>query len=286
MKLGIIGLGLIGGTIAKSLNSKHIVSAYDISKDTLTYALENKIIHQAYDNISNFLKDNDVIYLCLYPEMIIDFFKSNKSIIKNDTLFIEISGIKTNLIEKLEKLEKLEIKNFDIVFTHPIAGRELVGVKNSDKNIFFNGNYAIIENKKNKQNNIDLTYKLAKEMGFKNISIISAQLHDELLAYTSQLTHIISLSLVNSYKENVNLSHFTGDSYRDLTRIANINIDLWMDLFVNNKDFLLSKITDFQNHIEQFKSAISCNDKVKLAELMNQAKNLHNKFLEESRNES
>jgi prephenate dehydrogenase len=282
MKIGIIGLGLIGGTIAKTLNHNHTINAYDVKKEALMYALDNKIIHNAYYDLNKFLEDNNIIYLCLYPDMIIDFLKKNKDLIKNDSVLIEISGIKSGLIKQIDKLA---ITNFDIIYSHPIAGRELIGVEHSDKRIFSKGNYAIVEHFGNEKQNIDLTIKLAKEMGFKNVSIISAQLHDELIAYTSQLTHIISLALVNSFQPKVNLSHFTGDSYRDLTRIANINVPLWTDLFINNKDLLCERISDFQNQLETFKTAINLEDKVKLSELMCKAKNLHNIYLKERNNE-
>lgn len=278
MKIGIIGLGLIGGTIAKTLNQNHTINAYDVNKEALMYALDNKIIHNAYYELNKFLEDNNVIYLCLYPNMIVDFLKNNKSKIKTGSILIEISGIKSSLIKQIDGLD---ITNFDVIYTHPIAGRELVGVQHSDKKIFHKGNYAIVEHTKNKKENIDLTYNLAREMGFKNISIISAQLHDELIAYTSQLTHIISLALVNSFQTNVKLSHFTGDSYRDLTRIANINVPLWTDLFINNKDLLCDRITAFQKQLEDFKNAINLENKNKLDELMNSAKNLHNIYIKE-----
>lgn len=278
MKIGIIGLGLIGGTIAKTLNQNHTINAYDVNKTALMYALDNKIIHNAYYELNKFLEDNNIIYLCLYPNMIVEFLKNNKNIIKTGSILIEISGIKSSLIKQIDDLD---IKKFDVIFTHPIAGRELVGVEHSDKKIFNKGNYAIIEHYKNKKENIDLTYNLARKMGFKNISIISAQQHDELIAYTSQLTHIISLALVNSFQTKANLSHFTGDSYRDLTRIANINVPLWTDLFINNKDLLCDRITAFQNQLEDFKNAINLEDKNKLEELMNSAKNLHNIYIKE-----
>lgn len=277
MKIGIIGLGLIGGTIAQSLNNKYRIEAFDINQNALKYALENKIIDEAYFDLNSFLKNNKIIFLCLYPKDMVDFFRINKNKISENSVFIEISGIKSKLIKDIDKLN---LDGFDIIFTHPIAGREYSGVEYSNKSIFNNGNFAIIENVKNKNENIDLTYQLAKDMGFKNISFISDQLHDEILAYTSQLTHIISLALVKSFDKDINLNHFTGDSYRDLTRIANINTDLWSDLFVSNKHYLLNQIELFESSLSAFKQALLDNDIVKLRELMNEARKLHHKFLE------
>jgi prephenate dehydrogenase len=277
MKIGIIGLGLIGGTIAQSLNEKYEIEAFDINHKALEYAIENKIIGKAYTNLKDFLDNNQVIYLCLYPKDIISFFNTHKNIIGKNTVFIEISGIKSQIMKDIENLNLL---GFEIVFTHPIAGREYSGVEFSNKSIFNNGNYAIIDDADNKKESLDLAYKLAKDMGFKNISLISRQLHDEVIAYTSQLTHIISLALVNSFHQDVNLNHYTGDSYRDLTRIANINTELWSDLFLHNKEYLVNQIIAFENSLSALKNALLDNDINKLKELMNEARVLHQKYLE------
>jgi prephenate dehydrogenase len=259
MKIGIIGLGLIGGTIAQSLNEKYEIEAFDINHKALEYAIENKIIGKAYTNLKDFLDNNQVIYLCLYPKDIISFFNTHKNIIGKNTVFIEISGIKSQIMKDIENLNLL---GFEIVFTHPIAGREYSGVEFSNKSIFNNGNYAIIDDADNKKESLDLAYKLAKDMGFKNISLISRQLHDEVIAYTSHL------------------NHYTGDSYRDLTRIANINTELWSDLFLHNKEYLVNQIIAFENSLSALKNALLDNDINKLKELMNEARVLHQKYLE------
>ncbi len=282
MNIGIIGLGLIGGTIAKALNDKHQISAYDISSETLDYALDHNIISKGYSDLSDFLKDNKIIYLCLYPNLIIDFFKNNQDLIQKDTVFIEISGVKTSLIKAIEKLE---INHFEIVYTHPIAGSEKIGIKYADKNIFNKANYAIIETPINTKESILLAESLAKEMNFKNISVISADTHDEIIAYTSQLTHVISLALVNAFKEEMNLTKFSGDSYRDLTRIADINTSLWPELFFNNQANLIHKIEDFETSLAEFKKAITNNNNKELVELMTKAKKLHNDYFKVNKNE-
>lgn len=276
MEIGIIGIGLIGGTIAKTLNKKHTISAYDMDKKSLDFAVENKIINKAYYDLKSFLENNKVIYICIYPNYIFELLESCLDMIQPKTLFIEISGVKRSLIAELSKLEK---RNFDIVYTHPIAGKELAGVQNSDEKIFKDANYAIINDVENINENIKITENLAKDMGFKNISYITAEEHDEIIAYSSQLTHIISMALVNSYMGDLNLSHLSGDSYRDLTRISNINISLWYYLFVMNKDWLLKKISDFQVELEAIKTALSNENFVHLSILMAKASSLHQKYL-------
>jgi len=278
MKIGIIGLGLIGGTIAKALNKKHSIIAYDIDKNSLEYAKKEAIIEDYYLDIDTFLKQNSIIYLCLYPHQIIDFFKVNKNKITPNQLFIEISGIKKVLIEQVNSLN---IPNLNIVYSHPIAGREKSGVFYSDDQIFKEANYAIIDQQKNNSEDLDTAFILAKDMGFKNISLVTAEEHDEVIAYTSQLTHIISMSLVNSFDKNINLTHFTGDSYRDLTRIADINISLWTDLFTQNKEYLIKQISSFQKQLEYFKEYLEDDDIENLQNIMKNAFIKHQNYLKD-----
>jgi len=271
MRIGIIGLGLIGGTIAKSLNSKHCVSAYDISKETLDYAKANNIVRDVYDNLKDFIANNDIFYLCLYPKSIVKFISDNKSLFPKNSVIIEVSGVKNYLINEISNFD---LKNIDIIFTHPVAGSEKIGVINSMAEIFNNANYVITPIKSNKLKNIELAKKLAKEMNFTSISTVSPKEHDDIIAYTSQLTHVLSLSLVNSISTTLDTKRFIGDSYRDLTRISKINEKLWPDLFITNKDALVKKITSFESELRKFKDAIIMNDVNKLEELMIKSTNL------------
>ncbi len=265
MKIGIVGLGLIGGTIAKALNTKHNISAYDISNESLSYALKNQIIHKAYTNLHLFLQENEVIYLCLYPNSLINFIFENKVFIPKNSVIIEISGIKQHIISSVEQLGELE---FEMVYSHPVAGREKSGVWFSDKDIFSKGNYVITPTKNNNETTLKLAEKLAKEMGFNNISYVSPKEHDDIIAYTSQLTHVLSISLVNALSTNLDTSRFIGDSYRDLTRISMINDTLWSELFLYNRDALLEQINHFRVQLDHIQHALLMNDKENLMNLM------------------
>lgn len=283
MKIGIIGLGLIGGTIAKSLNVKHEISGYDISEDTLSYAVNNNIIQKSYHNIKSFVNNNDIFYLCLYPKDIVNFLNNNAKYFKKNTLIIEISGIKQYIISNLNT--KM-FDNIEVVFSHPIAGSEKIGITHSNKNIFDHANYVITPTKNNKKESINLVVSLAKEMGFQNISLVSPEQHDSIIAYTSQLTHILSLSLVNSISTSLDTKRFIGDSYRDLTRISKINENLWPDLFIGNKTALVDKINAFETELRKFKDAIIMNDTSKLRDLMVKSTKIRNSIDEGVNHES
>jgi prephenate dehydrogenase len=270
MKIGIVGLGLMGGSIAKALNHKHEIIAYDISNEALTYALNHQIIQEGYTNLETFFHETNIIYLCLYPQIIASFIKENQRYMQKGTVIIEISGIKTSIIDDTIPFIN---KDIDVVFTHPIAGREKKGVSFSKETIFHNANYVIVPTKNNKESSIEQTKELAHEMKFKNISIISKEEHDDIIAYTSQLTHILSLALVNSDPKTYDTFRFIGDSYRDLTRIAMINEDLWSELFLENKNYLLPKIDSFIENLTNYRKLIVENDIEQLKEMMKEAKN-------------
>lgn len=269
MNIGIIGLGLIGGTYAKSLRKyPYKIYGVDINQESLDYALSEGIIDVGTTNPKDVLKELDVVFLCLYPNASIKFIRQNINNFKRDAVISDVVGIKRKLIDSLEIYFDDDI---EFVFSHPIAGRETIGVKHSDEAIFQNANFVITPHKKNTPEALNLIETLAKQMGFKNVSRISDVEHDDIIAYTSQLTHAIALALVNSDNEKYDTRLFIGDSYKDLTRIAMINDSLWSELFLNNKDFLLKRINEFEKHLDELKDAIKEKDQDKLQELMKSA---------------
>lgn len=266
MNIGIVGLGLIGGTYAKCLKEySYTIVGIDIDQETIDYALENNIIDKGSTNPKDVLSDLDVVFLCLYPDAAINFIRKNINYFKRNAIISDVIGIKRKIIAALEIFQDDEI---EMVFTHPIAGRETPGIKASDKAIFQDANFVICPTEKNKEETLNLIETLAKQMGFKNVSRLSDKAHDEIIAYTSQLTHAIAISLVNSDDEKYDTNLFIGDSYKDLTRIAKINEKLWTELFLKNKDFLFKKINAFEKELDKLKEALHDGDSKKIQDLM------------------
>lgn len=266
MNIGIVGMGLIGGTYAKSLRKfPYTLYGIDINEDTVKYALDNNIIDYGTTEASSVLKELDVVFLCLYPNETIKFIQKNITKFKRDAIIADAVGIKRKLVDIMEMYKDDDV---EFVFTHPIAGREKIGIKHSNEAIFQNANYVITPTKHNKEESLNLIEILARQMGFKNVSRISDVEHDDIIAFTSQLTHAIAISLVNSDTDKYDTSLFIGDSYKDLTRIAMINEDLWTELFLQNKDFLVKRITTFEEKLEELKQAILRKDTKKIKELM------------------
>jgi len=269
MRIGIVGLGLIGGSYAKSLKKYgYEIYGIDINQESLDYALEHNIIDVGETDPTNILKDIDVVFLCLYPEDAIKFVHKNIRNFKRGAIISDVVGIKRKIIDALDIYKNDDL---EFVFTHPIAGKESVGVKHSDEAIFQGANFVITPTKWSSEEAINVITILATQMGFSSITKISDVDHDNIIAFTSQLTHTIALSLVNSDDELYDTSKFIGDSYKDLTRIANINDDLWSELFIKNKDFLIKHINKFEKELTTLKEAINNKDKSKIQELMQSA---------------
>lgn len=266
MNIGIVGLGLIGGTYAKSLRKyPYKIYGIDIDQETLDYALEHNIVDVATNDPKSVLKELDVVFLCLYPHNAIEFVHKHIMNFKRDAIISDVVGIKRKIIDAFDMYKDDEV---EFVFAHPIAGREKVGVQHSDEAIFQNANFVITPTKQNTTEALSMIKVLAGQMGFKNISFLQDVEHDEIIAFTSQLTHAIAVSLVNSDDEKFNTKLFIGDSYKDLTRIAAINEDLWSELFLNNKDFLVKKIENFEKELDKIKDALKEKDIETLKKLM------------------
>ena len=192
------------------------------------------------------------------------FFVNNIDNFKENAIITDVVGIKEKIIGDIdpiiEESNKKNGKNIDFIFGHPMAGREKRGIDFADNRVFQNANYIIIKDEKNKKENLELLSEIVRLMGFKKVSFLTAQEHDEIIAFTSQLTHAIAVSLVNSDSEKYDTNRFIGDSYRDLTRIAKINEDLWAELFMGNKKNLLKMIQQFEKELDVIKDALNNND--------------------------
>lgn len=266
MKIGIVGLGLIGGTYAKCLRKyPYEIIGIDISQEVLDYALEQNIIDQGTTTPNELLKDIDVVFLCLYPNSTIEFVRKHINHFKPGAIISDVVGIKRAIIDQLDVYKNDDV---EFVFTHPIAGREKIGVKYSDEAIFHDANFVITPTKENTEEALNLIETLAKQMGFKHVSRMKDYEHDDIIAYTSQLTHAIAISLVNSDNDKYDTGLFIGDSYKDLTRIAMINESLWSELFIRNRDFLTKRIEVFEEQLDILKTALREKDQNKIEELM------------------
>ena len=260
MRITIVGLGVIGGSFGMALKKNGYTDVYGIDKDleTINKAKEIGIIKEGYLDGKEILKTSDLVIISIYPKLILDFIKENKEFFKKGSVITDATGIKEMFIKDIVSILPSGV---DFIFGHPMAGREKKGIDYADDKVFNGANYIITPIIINKKENIELIENLAFKLGFKKVKKISSKYHDEMIAFTSQLPHVIAVSLINSDEEGRDTGSFIGDSYRDLTRIANINEELWSELFLGNKKNLLKAIDDFDKELLKIRKAIENEEK-------------------------
>ena len=258
----IVGLGVIGAAFAQSFKEIGIKTVYgiDIDEETINKAEEKNMINKGFLETKEPLEKSDFVVITLYPNLMKSFFVNNINYFKENAIITDVVGIKEKIIKDIDPIIEKSGRNIDFIFGHPMAGREKRGIDFADSRVFKDANYIIIKDEKNKKENLELLSEIVKCMGFKKVSFLTAQEHDEIIAFTSQLTHAIAVSLVNSDSEKYDTNRFIGDSYRDLTRIAKINEDLWAELFMGNKKNLLKMIQQFERELDIIKEALNSND--------------------------
>ena len=266
MKILIVGLGVIGGGYAMAVKEAGYSEVYgiDTNEETLKKAKEMKIIKEGFTREDEIISEMDLIVLAIYPNLVKDFIVKNKNKFKENAIITDVTGIKQLFINDIVEILP---QNIDFVFAHPMAGRENKGIDYATNKVFQGANFLIVETKKNKEENIRQIENLAKEMGFKHIKRTNPAFHDEMIAFTSQLPHVLAVALTNSDIENRNTGEFIGDSYRDLTRIANMNEKLWSLLFLGNKKNLLEAMNNFEAEFDKIKKCIEENDEKNLQKL-------------------
>lgn len=269
MVITIVGIGVIGGSYALSLEKfRDNIYGIDINKKSLDIAKEFGIIKDGSLSSSKesieIIKNTDLLIICVYPNKIKDFIEEYKEYFKESLIITDVVGIKEVYMNDIINLLP---KGVDFVFAHPMAGREKKGLEYASKKIFKNANFLITPTPVNKEENIQLIENLANEMGFKNIKRVSPKEHDLIISFTSQLPHAIAVALINSDNFNMDTGAFIGDSYRDLTRIANINEELWSELFLGNKENLIERIDNFKEHLDGIRECLINEDGSNLKEI-------------------
>lgn len=262
MIITVVGLGVVGGSFIQALHGLgHQVYGIDINQETLKKAKEDGYIIEGYIDGKTIIEKSDLTIICLYPSLVLDFIKNNT--FKKGSIISDAVGIKSYFLE--EALSFLD-KEVELVSGHPMAGREKKGYEYASKEVFKNANYILIEHASNKPQTILFMEQFVQTLGFKSVKIMSPYAHDEIISFTSQLPHAIAVALINSDNQKYDTGKYIGDSYRDLTRIANINEELWSELFLRNKEYLLTSINAFEQQLDIIKEALQDGDEVVLKE--------------------
>ena len=248
-KILIVGLGLIGGSYAKGLKRLgYHVAAIDTRQAAIDYALEHHLISEGYTEVDpQVVASADAVIFGLYPQVFLDWIDRYQQYLKPGAMLTDVTGVKTCIVYRIQ--EKLR-DDVEFIASHPMAGREVYGVENADDAIFRGANFIITPTDRNTAAAIRWAGSLGRILGFSRISVLSPEEHDEMIGYLSQLTHCIAVALMTC-SDNEHLVDYTGDSFRDLTRIANINDLMWSELFLLNREPLLKYMDIF---LEEFAS--------------------------------
>ena len=262
----IVGLGLIGGSYAKALVKKgYHVSAITRSASTIDYALEQGIIAEGTTEIDpRLIGAADIVVFALYPEILVDWLRENQKYLKPGALLTDVTGVKCCVVYEIQELLRPDV---EFIGAHPMAGREVYGVENSDDTIFRNANYIVTPTGKNTEEAIRLCEELGWELGFARVSRLSPEEHDDMIGFLSQLTHCIAIALMNC-NDTPGMEAYTGDSFRDLTRIARINDRMWSELFMCNRQMLLQQMDAFSESFGTLRRMLESGDVEGMREAM------------------
>lgn len=255
-KIAFVGLGLIGASYAMAVKNLNFLEIMGIDEDgkTVKKALESNIIDRGSRNAADILKGADIVVTALYPEETVDFIKNNIKNFKEGVLITDTCGVKAPVMDKVFSFLP---ETMDFIGGHPMSGKETKGISSAEPGLFKNTNYIITPVEKNKKENVDFISGIARGIGCKKVISISPEEHDRIISYTSQLPHVLAISLVNSADFGDCTALLTGGSYKDTTRIAAINHMLWTQLLTLNSENLIATIEKFEENIRIIKKAIA-----------------------------
>jgi prephenate dehydrogenase len=265
-KILIIGLGVIGGGYAAALTEAgYNVRCITKEQKDIDYAYANNMITYGTTELdAELIADSELVIFALYPTVFIDWIEKNQGLLASGTLITDVTGVKASVVDRIQSILRPDV---EFIAAHPMAGRESSGVEYSDPNVFRGANYIVTPTERNTPEAIAACKRLGEIIGFSRISELSVTEHDEMIAFLSQLTHCIAVSLMTC-NSAPNLEKYTGDSFRDLTRIAKINDKMWSELFLMNKETLLRQMDRFIAEFTGFRDMLRANDSEGMREKM------------------
>ncbi|MCD7774199.1 MAG: prephenate dehydrogenase [Clostridiales bacterium] len=265
MNIGIVGMGLIGGSMAKALRAytDNKIYAYDLNGDIIDDAVSRNIIDRKLT--SSNVSHCDLIIIALYPQAAIDFVKAHAESISKDAIVMDCCGVKRIVCHGIEPIA--DEYGFTYIGAHPMAGLHMSGFAYSNENLFKNSSLVLCPRQCVKNEKVYILKGLFADIGFTNIQISTPEEHDRIIAYTSQLCHIVSNAYVKNEAASMH-NGFSAGSYRDLTRVAKLNETMWTELFLENQDYLLRELDELIENLVQYREALSECDKERLCGLL------------------
>ena len=262
----IVGLGLLGGSYAMALSRRGFpVSAITLEQSSIDYAIDKGIIGYGTTEVEpDLVAKADLVIFALYPHTFVEWVEQYGHLLTSGTVVTDVTGVKGSIIPRISALLP---DGVEYIAAHPMAGREVGGVENADDRIFYGANYLVVPTENNTPDAIELCEDLGWTLGFRYVSQLSPERHDEMIGFLSQLTHCIAVSLMCA-KDDPELVRYTGDSFRDLTRIARINDAMWSELFLENREVLLGEMDRFRDAFERLYATVRDGNRDEMREMM------------------
>lgn len=264
--IAVIGLGLMGGSFAKRFKA---IGSRVIGINRTASVAQEALRMGIVDSISEEdLKDADIVIFCTPEKGTMAFIEKKIGLLKKDAVLTDIAGVKNDFAEKIQA--KLP-EGMDFISGHPMCGHEGAGLSQSDGDIFLGANYVIIPQAGNSASHITLIEEMTRALGCRHVPKVTADAHDRAIAYTSDLTHVIATALIQSKSYNKETKYFMGGSFRDETRVADINGHLWTSLFLSNREKLLDEIDRFSEKLQVLRDVIEREDSEGMEAFLNEA---------------
>lgn len=258
MKILIVGLGLLGGSYARGLKRFGFrIGAITKEQKDIDYALREWIIDEGTTELDErLIGEADLVVFALYPHIFVEWIREYQGLLKSGALLTDVTGVKRSVVYRIQDMLREDV---EFIAAHPMAGREVSGVENSTEKMFIGANYIVTPTAKNTPEAIQTCVEIGRLLGFSRVATLSPEEHDEMIGFLSQLTHCIAITLMTC-NDKENMEKFTGDSFRDLTRIARINDLMWSELFIANKDALLNQMNLFIDKFTELKNMLETED--------------------------
>ena len=265
-KVLIVGLGMIGGSYAEKLSALGFeVGALARRQEPLDFALQRGMIAHGQTEVTrDYVSQFDLVVSALYPKAFVEWIRRYQDFLKQGAVITDVIGVKRAVVPVVQGMLRDDL---EFVPAHPMAGSERSGVEHADSRVFSGANFIITPTERNTPEGIELVRTLGCILGFRHIAVLSPEEHDEMIGFLSQLTHCIAVALMDC-KESEHLAEYTGDSFRDLTRIARINENMWTELFLENRDELLTQMNLFLEKFAQLRDALAAGDADTMKEMM------------------
>ena len=271
MRVGIVGLGLMGGSMAKSVKTRtsHTVYGIDLDQETMMLARLCGAIDGPLDETT--LPQCDLVLVAIRPQAAVDWTRAHGAQIGKSAILVDLCGVKRVVVEQIAPIA--EEHGFAYIGGHPMAGRERGGFTSSSDDLYVGASMILTPDKRTDMKLLETLQSFFLDVGFAKLTFSQPEEHDRIIAFTSQLAHIVSSAYVKS-PEAQRRRGFSAGSFRDMTRVARLDEDMWTELFLDDADYLTKELGILIGHLEEYREALEAKDAQRLHALLKEGREL------------